>query len=502
MKTQILHLESFDDIHSIKDQISWGQGERIILVWPLRGQLLEHKLDLKLIQRHTQARGMKLALVTSNRNVRQLASDLNIPVFRSLRQAKQLPWEYTHMGETPPKIPLVRYKNLRQLGVKFRTKEKPAWLDHIITRVMAFSLGIIACLALLAFFLPSAKITLTPVSEAQTINLTITANPSINTYNLSGAVPAQQISVIVEGRNELNATGEIRTPDEAARGEVVFTNLTIQPITIPQRTIVRTLASPPIRFATTTAEVLPGQAGAARTVAVEALNPGEESNLPADSLIVVEGSLGLYVSVTNPSPTTRGSERVSAAPTPEDYDSLSAQLLASLWETAFAEAQSGLAPNDIILNTSPREVTILEETFSPSEPQPSAHLSLLQRVEFDFLVISWQIFQEMINTTLNATLPTGFTPLDDTLTITPRSIPEFKEDNTVIWEVTAQREIYTLDNITEIIQSVRGKRISKAVELISQNLSLDGSAPEIKITPSWWPWLPFHEMRIEVISQE
>ncbi len=501
MKTQILHLESFDDIHSIKDQISWGQGERVILVWPLRGQLLEHKLDLKIIQRHTQARGMKLAIVTSNRNIRLLASELNIPVFRSLRQAKQLPWEYMHPEDLPLKIRPTRKKNLRKADPKIRLEEKPTWLDQPTTRGIAFSLGIIACLSLLVFFLPSAKVYLSPVSETQELNLSITANPSINTYNLSGTVPAQQISIVVEGRDELNTTGEVKTPDEAARGEVVFINLTLQPITIPQRTIVRTLDSPPIRFATTTAEVLPGQAGATRNVAVEALNPGEEGNLPTDSLIVVEGSLGLYVSATNPEPTTGGSERISAAPTPEDYDSLSALLLAALWETALSEAQAGLAPNDIILNTSPNEVSILEETFSPSEPQPTITLSLLQRAEFDFIIVSWQIFQEMINSILNATLPSGFTPLQGTLIMSPLSTPEFKEDNTAIWEVKTQREVYTLGNISESIRGVRGNNISDVYKSLSETLSLE-IPPEIDTTPSWWPWLPFTEMRIEVIIRE
>jgi hypothetical protein len=146
-------------------------------------------------------------------------------------------------------------------------------------------------------------------------------------------------------------------------------------------------------------------------------------------------------------------------------------------------------------------VTVLEEIFSPKEPQSSTTLSLLQRVEFDFLVISWQIFQEMINTTLNATLPTGFTPLQDTLTITPLSTPEFKEDNTVVWEVTTQREIYTLDSMPETIQAVRGKKVARAVDLISKNLLLE-IPPTIQLTPTWWPLLPFHEMRIEVVLME
>ncbi|TES92248.1 MAG: hypothetical protein E3J88_01350, partial [Anaerolineales bacterium] len=64
MKTQILHLESYDDLHSIKDKLNWGQGERVILVWPLRGRPLNNKLNLLMVKRHTQALGAILALVT------------------------------------------------------------------------------------------------------------------------------------------------------------------------------------------------------------------------------------------------------------------------------------------------------------------------------------------------------------------------------------------------------------------------------------------------------
>ena len=51
MKTQVIHLESYDDRHSILDRLNWGQADRIIMIWPLRGTPLDHKLDLKLIHR-------------------------------------------------------------------------------------------------------------------------------------------------------------------------------------------------------------------------------------------------------------------------------------------------------------------------------------------------------------------------------------------------------------------------------------------------------------------
>jgi hypothetical protein len=497
MKTEIIHLESFDDLHSIKDQVSWGQGDRIILVWPLRGQLLDNRLDLQLVKRHAQSRGMILALVTRNNKIRQFASELGIPVFRSLRQAKRLPWEYTLQEEKPPRFSRTQEKNIRQMGKLLRPKMRPAWLEQNSTRVVAFTLGIISCLALVIFLFPSAEIYLSPDAEIQELDLTITASPSITKYNLSGDIPAERISIVVEGRDEIPVSGEISTPQQAAIGEVVFTNLTIQPITIPQRTLVRTLDSPPIRFATTASEVLPAQAGVQRSIPVESLNPGAQNNLPAESLIVVEGSLGLYVSVTNPSPTVGGSDRVSAAPTSEDYDTLAARLLSALWETALEEAQAGLNPNDIILNTVPREVSILEETYSPSEPQPSSNLSLLQRVEFNLFVVSWHTFEEMITTTLDATLPEGFSPIQDSLEITPLSTPQFQEDNTVVWKIQAEREIFILEKSDVAIHGIRGMRIEEAKNHLAQILPLK-STPEIQVSPSWWFWLPFLEMRINV----
>jgi hypothetical protein len=440
---------------------------------------------------------MLLALVARNNKIRQYASDLGIPIFRSLRQAKQLPWEYTIQEDKQPAFSPKGGGNLRKAGNTLRTRTRPHWLEQSSTRWIAFSLAILACLALIIYFYPSAEITLSPQTEIQELELTITANPTISKYNLTGSVPAQKISVIVEGRDEIPVSGELSTPYESAQGEVIFTNLTIQPITIPQRTLVRTLESQPVRFATTIAEVLPAQAGVQRTIPVEALNPGVEGNLPEESLIVVEGSLGLYVSVTNPSPTTGGSDRISAAPTSEDYDALADALLNALWETALEEARVKLDPRDIILNESPREATILEETFTPPEPQPSTTLSLLQRVEFNLYVVSWQIFEEMINMTLDATLPKGVSPLRDTLTITPLSSPVFQNDNLIVWKIHAEREVFTLENTNAALHEIRGMKINRAIIYLDQTLPLK-SPPEILVTPSWWPWIPFLDMQIVV----
>lgn len=500
MKTKILHLESYDDLHSIKDKISWGTGEQVVLIWPIRGQLVHTKLDMLLIQRHVQNIGAKLALVTKNNRVREFASQLDIPVFRSLRQANTLPWEYTVEESKPVKQKVRERVNLLELRDAAHPPFVPTWSNHPTTRIIAFLAGVAASLTLLGFLLPRAEITLAPKTETQELTLTITANPALLSSNLSGAVPAQKITIVVEGRDSIRPSGQIGIPQQAAAGEAEFTNLTDQPISIPKGTVVRTLDSPPIRFATAANGVLSASPGETITLPITALNPGPENNLPAESLTVIEGKLGLSLTVTNPAPTTGGTEQISAAPKPEDYDQLSDDLLGALWETALEEAEKGLAPNDIILDQVPQSVTILEETFDPPEPQPSSELTLILRVEYELSVVSGETFYEMVNAILDATLQEGYSAMRDTLEITPNSAYTFQEDGSVIWVILAQRGIFSLEDKHAVIQSILGQTPTQAVKTLSDNFSLN-TAPEITITPSWWPWLPFLELQITVSDE-
>jgi hypothetical protein len=500
MKTQILHLESYDDLHSIKDKLNWGQGERVILVWPLRGRPLNNKLDLLMVKRHTQALGAKLALVTRKHRVREYAGELDIPVFRSLRQANTLPWEYTIKEAPPTKFPKVREKSLRDMRELAYPGLKTSWVSRPVPRILFFSLGAIACLAILIFLLPSAEIHLSPSTKSQELTLSISANPTITSYNLSGAIPALNVSVVVEGRDSLRTSGEIGIPQQTASGEVIFTNLTDQPITIPQGTIVRTLDSTPIRFATMTESEIPSEAGAIVAVPIEALNPGPAGNLLPDSLVVIEGNLALSLTATNPEPTTGGGEHISSAPSAEDYDTLSTRLLAALWETALEEAEALLAANDIILDSTPRMVTVLEKMYTPEEPQPSSELSLLLRVEFEVLVVIGQTLEEMVSAILDATLPEGYSSFEGTLTIIPLTVPEFQEDNTIQWDVQAQRDIYTSEGQIEVVRRILGMTPLKASKFLSENLSLK-SPVEIQISPPWWPRMPLLEIRILILEE-
>ncbi|HVO42165.1 MAG TPA: hypothetical protein VMT34_06070, partial [Aggregatilineales bacterium] len=98
MKLQVISLEPYDDVVSVRDRLSFVQADRVLLVWPTaastRKRILCRKLDLVLIQRESARRHTKLALVTSDPDVIDNAEDLNISVFASVQAAQRGRWRH------------------------------------------------------------------------------------------------------------------------------------------------------------------------------------------------------------------------------------------------------------------------------------------------------------------------------------------------------------------------------------------------------------------------
>src|SRR5512138_3423350 len=92
MKTQIITLESHDDLISVRDRLSWAKTPRILLVWPKYEKVTLRQVDLKVVQRHATSLGAQLGLVTRRRRVREDAESLGIPVLESTGQAQKVTW--------------------------------------------------------------------------------------------------------------------------------------------------------------------------------------------------------------------------------------------------------------------------------------------------------------------------------------------------------------------------------------------------------------------------
>src|SRR5574340_1121856 len=92
MKTQIITLESHDDLVSIRDRLSWAKTPRILLVWPKGEPIDLRPLDLKVLQRHADLLGAQLGIVTRGERIRREAEAAGLPVFESSAAAQREAW--------------------------------------------------------------------------------------------------------------------------------------------------------------------------------------------------------------------------------------------------------------------------------------------------------------------------------------------------------------------------------------------------------------------------
>jgi hypothetical protein len=502
MKTQIIQLEPHDDVISVRDKMGWSQTGRVVLVWPTRGGVLERRLDLVILLRHSQSLGVQIALVTRDPEVHFQARSLGIPVYKSIRKAQRSRWRKptrkrinSYLGDTGDQE---RASNLNEiLADPLHRKEQSPQLS-LPVRIGLFTLSVFAVLAIVAIFIPSAEITISPETRQQEIILSVEANDSVNKINLSGILPLKSINTIVEGRASTKTSGTVQIPSGYATGRVTFINLTDRPIVIPAGTVVSNADSSQ-RFVTQRAARLSAGPGTEIETTIEAVTPGSSGNLSAGSITAIEGDLGLFLTVENQGPILGGSLSLSPAPSTLDRIELHDQLVSTLEQNALQEIQTSLNPDDILLDETPMLVNSIEESFFPSELQPANELELILRLEYEVQIVSGEDLDSLAEAILDANLPEGFNPIPGTTLIKHLTTPQLDEGSPAHWRIQFTRNIQVESPISQAISLSLGLSPKNASQRLMETLPLSAT-PKIKINPAWWPVMPLIPLRISVTS--
>ena len=505
MKTYVVQLENHDDVISARDKISWSKAPRVLLVWPRRGRVLQRSVDLLLILRHCQHLGAQLAIVTANGEVKSNAYDLGISTFASAEQAQQTNWRRTRGAQSNNRLATRRVRPpavaqaLRELREQFQSI--PVQSRRL--RLALFTAGVLAFLTLVIFFAPGATITLTPAQKNQQISLPVWAQSAIQAANPSGGMPARSLSVVVEGRDQINSSGRMRVPDGFASGQIALTNLTGQVVEIPAGSIVLTTGADPIRFTTTHSAQVPAGLGMTHTVIVTAVLPGQDGNVAAGQIRAMEGTVGLQVVVENPQPASGGSDRYSPAPTLLDAQNLREKLLASLEKMALEELHTKSDPRQLMVDGSLRVRTVLEEYRDPAQDQPADVLQLTLRVEYEAWYVEEADVQAIAQAALDANRHANYQPVPGSLIYQLKMQPTASPGNLLganfQGQLTAERRIKAVWSDYATIQAITGRRLADAAMILKTRLELT-AAPAIEIYPSWWRRLPFLPARISLVE--
>lgn len=95
MKTSFVQIETTDNLASIQDKMRWVRANRVLLMLPDNGLFFD-LLELQMVKRYARELGAQVAILTHDEDVRQIALEVGIPVFKNLRSAQSSSWSRRH----------------------------------------------------------------------------------------------------------------------------------------------------------------------------------------------------------------------------------------------------------------------------------------------------------------------------------------------------------------------------------------------------------------------
>lgn len=490
MDISVVHLERTDDLASTLDKLGWAKTNRVVLVWPDRGNPIENKVHLVRVLRKAEALGIIVGLVTQQAKVTEWATDMGVPVFDDLDTALSSHWRLTRRKGSHV---LPRRSARKQKAFDHKLIEHRQYQSKRSGKGIFFLLTAVASILLGAFFLPSAEVTVSPRTMEQSLVIDIRSNPGIDQPNISGGLPVQTYSVVLESQADALSSGKVTIPDTYAGGAVEFQNITDEAVEVPAGTILVNSRDAGKRYATVEDLALPPKDGKAYAVPVLAITPGSSGNAEAGMINAIEGPVGLVAVVQNTEAVVGGSDSEAPTPSEADYDRLRQSMVEELVERAFEDVQGRLTPDQTLIADI---VTIKEinEQRTPEIDQPSDRLRLTLKVEFITYAYMNEDLASVANLSLDANLPEGFKATGEPIEITTISQPSIS-DETVTWQIYTARSIsYDFDKDV-ITRQITGKTKTEADRIITNELDLE-SVPGINIFPTWLSHLPFNGYRI------
>lgn len=159
-----------------------------------------------------------------------------------------------------------------------------------------------------------------------------------------------------------------------------------------------------------------------------------------------------------------------------------------------------LNPDDVLFDETFSLSQILSENYDPPAGAAGSQLTLTMQAEFTARYADASDLTELAALALNASLPLGFSPASDALTVVPVTDPQLLEDGSLRWTVRAEREIVQQVDAAQVTRLILGLGSSDAQSKLEETLPLQ-SKPVVSLTPSWWLWVPIVPFRIEVVTE-
>ncbi len=509
---EYVQLDKNDDVVTVKDRLSFIRGRRVLLIWPEEGTTLTRRLDLVMVQREADRRAIQLSLVTHDTEVIAHAKDLNISTFETIRASERGRWKRGRKKVFIPRYHKPSHEatpeELKSVASRIpKRNPKRSQVRYLLERlvILALLIGVIGITAYIV--LPSAVVKLTLQEEEISATVTITADTSVQSVDISNRIiPAQVIRATVETTATIPTTGIESLDSAPAIGVVTFTNETETPIDIPANTTLSTSAGTPILFRTISSTTIPSGVGQRVDINVEALQSatGNIGNVEAGMINTLIGPLDDAVTVINLAPTTGGENRSINVVTSEDMLGLLNSVRVQLQSLAYGEIGTRITDNQLIIIES---IKIDEErndwtTYTHDVGDATDSVSLTMRAVVSAMVVDDRFGQQITLAQLSSQLEAGKSIQPDSTTYTRGPIVSQDSATQVTFTATSTAKTVQQFDASQLQQQLAGLSLADAQRVLDTQVStITANPPQIIISPQGFSQMPILPIRIDIQVQ-
>lgn len=464
MEEQIVFLDRFDEVASIRSKLEAVRGDHAAIVVPVGNRALHSPIAVRLVVRQAENLALKLGIVSSDATVRRLFREEGIPAFRTVKAYR----DYVARQSAP----LTRLSSVAQV-VRTRIDRTAG----VIILILLLGLGGLMAYALL----PIAIVEVAPVTESVGDAIVIKADPTVKALNVeTKQIPARAINIPLESSIQVPTTGRKLMPNARAEGQVTLTNRAAGPVRVPEGTIVRT--SDNVRFVITQEVTVPAGSVSATRVDVTAIDPGERGNVDRGKINKIEGPLDQRLAVFNEEPITGGGAREVPIVLAEDKEKAKAALVERMQKEAISKLEAQRRESESL---PPHSVsfTVLEEVYDKKEGDQAKVLNLKIVGRASGLIFDGRDVNELIKRVWQPRTRSGYTVPPNTYKVYPPEIVKV-DAGVVTFVVRVEGVAVAQINESRIQENVRWKTASEAKLYLVQTLSL-AKEPKVTIEPGW-----------------
>lgn len=551
MKKDTIYIDNDDEITSITDKVQSSSSDIIALVLPKRCTVLQSSVNMKILNRAAQNANKNVVLITSEAALLPVAGAVGLYVAKTLQSKPVVPPAPTYdeeavtsVDESEEEPAIDANKSIGELagatalaavavssqkedepielgddtdtndGGKKDTKAKSEKKNRKLKvpnfdsfRVKLFALiGGIILFGVLWYVannvLPRATITVTTENKTVPVAITVTASPSAQSINVDGSVvPAQTKSIDKTESKKFSATGQKNNGNKAS-GKVKFSvpcsAVSGSPITVPAGTGISTGGLTFITqadAALTTSNFSGGCKFVSDDTAVMAQNAGDQYNISSGRTFTVAGFSS--VTATNSSGMSGGTNNIVKVVSQSDCDTAKNELLNTKTDAYKAELSSQLTVAGFTPINDSFTVTPTKTTCSPDVGAEATEATATVTFKASMTGINTAGLDQLIQNSASKDIKESQSIIDSGSKTAVISIKETKSNGDIVISVQATAQAGVKQDATAIASSVTGKKRGDTMTAIEAMPGV--TSVKVDYKPFWVSKTPKNVKHITIV---